>query len=199
MYHELRTSTKFKDGWNKFLLNLIGEKASPAFYQHVSHIVFRALIEFEYPLSYTTSSEKTSYQPLTYDKQNALRYVAGYVCREVRERLKLCSMPEKQDMILCLIELGGDELFEERGTETWTNIVDRGGLWHISDQTYSIFLIMEEVIRQHLTLSGISTQSENSRKSIMDTILNNEDLIFEWDIIAAEMEEVSTVNLLSCM
>ena len=72
-------------------------------------------------------------------------------------------------------------------------MVDRGGLWHISDQTYSIFLIMEEVIRQHLTLSGISAQSENSRKSIMDTILNNEDLIFEWDIIAAEMEEeVST-------
>ena len=67
-------------------------------------------------------------------------------------------------MILCLIKHGGDELFEERGTETWTNMVDRGGIWHISDQTYSIFLIMEEVIRQHLTLSGISTQSENSRK-----------------------------------
>ena len=58
-------------------------------------------------------------------------------------------------------------------------MVDRGGLWHISDQTYSIFLIMEEVIRQHLTLSGISAQTENSRKSIMDTILNNEDLMFE--------------------
>ena len=51
-------------------------------------------------------------------------------------------------------------------------MVDRGGLWHISDQTYSIFLIMEEVICQHLTLSGISAQTENSRKSIMDTILN---------------------------
>ena len=98
--------------------------------------------------------------------------------------------------ILCLIELGGDELFEERGTETWTNMVDRGGLWHISDQTYSIFLIMEEVIRQHLTLSGISAQTENSRKSILDTILNNEDLMFDWDIIAAEMkEEVSTAVL----
>ena len=29
----------------------------------------------------------------------------------------------------------------------------------------------------------------------MDTILNNEDLMFEWDIIAAEMEEVSTAVL----
>ena len=63
LYHELRTSSKFKDGWNKFLLNLIGEKAPPAFYQHVSHIVFRALIELEYPLSNTTSSQKPRINP----------------------------------------------------------------------------------------------------------------------------------------
>ena len=75
-----------KDGWNKFLLNLIGEKASPAFYQHVSHIVFRALIELEYPLSNTTSSAKTSYQPLTFEEQNALRYVRSWVCLQESAR-----------------------------------------------------------------------------------------------------------------
>ena len=92
-------------------------------------------------------------------------------------------------MILCLIELSGDELFEERGTELWTKTVDRGGLWHISDQTYGVFVIMEEIIRRHLSLAGVATPTENARQVLVDVTRKNEDLLFEWDMLSAEVED----------
>ena len=39
-------------------------------------------------------------------------------------------------MMILLMECAGDE---NVGMETWTNRIDRGGLLHINDQTYSIF------------------------------------------------------------
>ena len=66
--------------------------------------------------------------PLTYEEEKALHYVAGYVCRKLKERLESSSQPNKDDMIVCLMELSGDEMNEERGTEPWTNLIDRGGL-----------------------------------------------------------------------
>ena len=30
--------------------------------------------------------------------------------------------------------------------ETWINMIDRGGLWQVNDRTYSLFVIMEEVV-----------------------------------------------------
>lgn len=45
-------------------------------------------------------------------------------------------------MILCLINTRGDEMDEDGGTK---NAIDRGGLQHINDQTYSLFYAIEEV------------------------------------------------------
>ncbi len=49
----------------------------------------------------------------------------------------------------------GDESDEEQGTEQWANAIDRGGLWHINDNTYFIFYLMEEEIRKHLVISSV--------------------------------------------
>ena len=53
----------------------------------------------------------------------------------------------KDVMFLCVLELSGDEDNEERGTEKWTNELNRGGLWHISDLACSLFYAMEQVLR----------------------------------------------------
>jgi hypothetical protein len=58
--------------------------------------------------------------------------VAGYICRKVRKQLEKSKHKNKDDMIFRLMELSGDEE-DERGTEDWTNSLDRGGLWHVSD------------------------------------------------------------------
>ena len=40
----------------------------------------------------------------------------------------------------------GDGLNDER-TEEWTNLMDRGGLWHVDDETYDLFLAIEVELR----------------------------------------------------
>ena len=73
----------------------------------------------------------------SYEEQNTLQYVAGYIIRKVQQKLETSTHPRKVEMVLLLMECAGDELSENFGTKTWTNRIDRGGLWHINDQTYS--------------------------------------------------------------
>ena len=79
--------------------------------------------------------------------RNALRYVAGYVCRKVQSKIAKSKIENREEMLLFCVELCGDEE-DDRGTEEWTNRIDRGGLWHISDDVYVIFYILEEEIRK---------------------------------------------------
>ena len=170
-------------------------QASPAFFQYVTHTLFKALIEMEYPVS--DAQTETPHQILKSEEENALRYVAGYVCRKVRVNLEASnSIPNKDDMILCVMELSGDEMDEDRGTEEWTNLIDRGGLWHVNDQTYSVFYAMEEVIRQHLTTAAVSKQKEGARKQLTSSILQNEEVLFQWCILARDTDEGVATTLL---
>ena len=56
-------------------------------------------------------------------------------------------------MILCLIELVKDHNTErqlETDHEHWTDLIDRGGLWHVKDTTYRLFFAIEHVVREVL-------------------------------------------------
>ena len=87
--------------------------------------------------------------------------------------------------VCLLMEWAGDEFNENCGTEAWTNMVDCGGLWHINDQTYSLFVIMEEEVRQHYALgkSGIT------KDSALEAISQSNDLLFKWCIITSEADD----------
>ncbi len=54
-----------------------GSKASPIFYQYVTDKLFRKPVNNEHQGA-----------ELSYEEENAIRYVAGYVCRAVRSQLK---------------------------------------------------------------------------------------------------------------
>ena len=41
-------------------------------------------------------------------------------------------------MLIFMTELSGDEIDEEKGTEAWTNDIDRGGLWQVNDTAYTL-------------------------------------------------------------
>ena len=75
-------------------------------------------------------------------EHNALRYVAGYICQKIRNNLESSLEPFKDDnMIDCIMHLAGDEAGEDAETELLVNTINRGGLWHINDTTYSLFVI----------------------------------------------------------
>ena len=50
-------------------------------------------------------------------------------------------------MMACLDEINDvDKLNDDRGTEAWINLLDRGGLWHINDMIYGLFVEIEQVV-----------------------------------------------------
>lgn len=187
-YHKLRVSDAFQKDWEKFLRDAICQPASPTFFQYVSHRIFKELVKEKHRVSETLEDQAS---PITKEDENALRYVAGYVCRKVQTKLKSSSLPCKDDMILFISELSGDEWDETQGTEEWTNAIDRGGLWHIKDNTYTLFYLMEEEIRLHLNTKSLSakTLNEGTREKNFDAILENEDLLFQWSLLSPTLDD----------
>ena len=113
---------------------------------------------------------------------NSLRYVAGYVCRKASKQLETSKHEEKDYMISCMMELSGDEENEERGTENWTNLVDRGGLWHVNDIAYYLFYAIEEEVHYHLVPDLASKLSEGSKDIITSAVMDSEDVLFQWSL-----------------
>ena len=127
--------------------------------------------------------------PMTWGEENALRYITGYVCRKVHGKLAKSSVKDKEEMVLFCVELCGDEEDEHLGTEEWTNTIDRGGLWHVSDNTYTVFTILEEEIRRHLKVSALNDLNEVTKKTILEATLKNEELLFRWTLITASADD----------
>ena len=174
LYHVLRSSAEFKDAWIEFTEAATGMVPPPAFYQHVTHTIFKKLIQLHYPVTVKSSSIPTA---LTREEENALRYVCGYVCRKLRIQLESSSRRNKDDLILFIMDMSGDECDEDRGTEDWINSIDRGGLWHVSDLTYDLFYSMEEVLRRHFKPGGASRLKEGSVKVMQDAVIEDEDVL----------------------
>lgn len=82
---------------------------------YVSYEIFTALIKREFEVS---STSETTTTPMTSDDLSALRYVAGYVCRKVREKLE-SSVPQKNDMIITSMEFRGSEMHSQHEYEEW--------------------------------------------------------------------------------
>ena len=77
-YHGLRISVAYRSEWQTFLESSISiSKVSPIFCQFVGDFVFKALIRLHHPIA--ESTENNSFQRLTYEETNALRYAAGYI------------------------------------------------------------------------------------------------------------------------
>ena len=62
-------------------------------------------------------------------------------------------------------------------------MIDRGGLWWINDDIFSLFVIMEEEIRQKLTKDSASKFKEGTKTEILVGLMQNEELLFECCIV----------------
>ena len=189
-YHRLRSSETFHKDWKDFVDESVGLKGYPVLYQFVTHIIFKKLIKAQYPLSDSTAESPD--RPLTYQEQNALRYVSGYVIHKLRHRFEKSHHPKKTDMILFLFEFAGDELCGN--TEEWINSIDRGGLQHVNDLTYNLFVTIEEEIRRLLTLG--CNKEDFKKETTTKAVFESNDVLFTWCLLSAGIsDDIATVVL----
>lgn len=197
-YHKLRTSDSFKKEWTTFLKNSVQVELSAAFYQYVTHEVFKELIKSNHPVNFANVSAQPL-PPLTNVEENALRYVAGYVCRKVHERLQSSTSKDKAVMILCLTDMNGGDEDSLKHTDAWLNTINRGGLWQVTDEVYQLFVIMEEQLRQKLTTAHEEHLSTSKKTELVDDLLKNEDLLFQWCFCATDLAQDTAMVLLKQM
>ena len=132
-FHAVRVSTSFKMCWKNFLTLA----NSPLLYQRLSDLI----MEFQ-----CSDSTEPNITPLTYEDKNALRYVAGYVCDKLRIKISASKLPSKESLLLCLSELCDEDEVVSSSAD-WMHAIDRGGLCHVNENTFSLFAQIEIVVR----------------------------------------------------
>ena len=160
-YFYIRSQETFSNRWTTFLCGANSPIGAPVLYQHLTDIIFKELLREKYSVS-ANDSERAG-PVITLDEANVLRYVAGYVCRHLRKKIEASNRPLKEDMVLYLMTMVKDKSEASSGPcEEWTNLVDRGGLWHVQENTHSLFLCLEEEVR--LLLPSLLHEADKKEK-----------------------------------
>ena len=83
--------------------------------------------------------------------------------------------------------------------ESWTTLIDRGGLFHVSDSTYTLFHAMEEEVRDHLRKMPTHKITDGFKQKLLSSIASNEDALFYWSMLSADADEEDAQTLLKMM
>lgn len=152
-------------------------------YQHLTDLMFRAIMSKICSLQSTEESERPAITP---SQANALHYASGYVCRHLCKKLKGSSHQFKEEFIQCLVKLvrDVDDNEEIETVEEWTELVHRGGLWRVRN-TFQVFCALEEELQ--LSLHTVVLESTDATKAtLIRKLTTNEDVTFYWCIAASD-------------
>lgn len=176
-FHEIRCTSEFATAWEGYIEKL-DLTNNPISYQHVTLKYFETLIHNKMKSIAKDGSipaEETNIT-LTYEEENAIRYMSGYVIRKLK-----CGPTD------FLVRKNKAEIAEVESSE-WIALIDRGGLVHVTDECFQLFLSMEGVIRRHLENTKVKNFSEVFKK--MEKIINSDDsVLFDWLMITGDEEE----------
>ncbi|XP_065899137.1 uncharacterized protein [Dysidea avara] len=139
-FHKLRSSDDFFQEWKCYLEQIMGISAKSVFFQLITAELFEQLLHDTYCCE-NAAPEDNDEARLTYEEENAIRYMAGYVVRNLQRKMA--------DEVEMLIETDKKRIQESNSTD-WINIIDRGGLIHVTDECYQLFLAIEHATCQEL-------------------------------------------------
>lgn len=88
-FYILRTSKDFIQRWTDFLQVIDVSSIQPALYQHLTDEIFKLLVQSHFQVVHLDEGVSTN---VTSDERNALRYIAGYVCRHLHKKLRERTM-----------------------------------------------------------------------------------------------------------
>ena len=167
-----------------------GKKANAVIIQFLIDKLFKAIIQSHVTVQ-TITPGGCSEVTLTYIEQNALRYAAGYIPKHLRSNLKSSAHPLKRELMWRLLDLT-DEMDDVTADESedWLNMIDRGGLQHVTHKTYILLLSMEMALQRSLP-----TIKVDFKEKVTAAIMKDDDVLFNWVMISGdwESEEADTL------
>ena len=150
--------------------------------------------------SHHHSSDSSSSYNLTFIEENAIRYLAGYVVRKLELKFSRRSTQEAAECIRVLKDMGGKlksrETISEHPSTEWTKLIDQGGLYHIDDLVYDLFVGIERLANDKLSaiFNSKGKGIEQVKKEKLAWLCNDEDVQFLWCMISPTTIEEESVR-----
>ena len=133
-------------------------------------------------------------QHMTLDEENAVRYVAGFVIRAAKDKLKV---PNEQEILNILNSMVRVEEASSTSTssEDWVKSVNRGGLVQITEDAHQLFCAIEYCVRSQLHTSNMCSMDSTFRSRLTNSVLSNSEVQFRWACIGNVDEEAGETCL----
>lgn len=116
-------------------------------------------------------------------EENAIYYTAGYVVKKLLHQYKTHSGEARENLVKAALSLLGDTQSNIETYDTyldyvkvWTSTTDRGGLKHVSDDTFRFFKALELIAYELLI-------KETTREHAINEMVTNENVLFQWDLV----------------
>ena len=103
------------------------------------------------------SDEDSSPRKLTSVEENAIRYAAGFVIRKLLK--KYCKKKTLKEVETCQVlnEMASkavhtsESCANQHQSKTWISLADRGGLYHVSNTDFDLFVVIEMKTNEELS------------------------------------------------
>jgi len=131
-------------------------------------------------------------------EENAIYYAAGYVVYKLIKRYRQSTKEKATKTTGALLAMVGQDAVGDMCQDatsyldyvkTWTRTTDRGGLRHVSDDTYKFFIAIE-LITYKLILAG------EQKEKIMCEVMGDENVKYLWEIASDLSDEKLKISLL---
>ena len=167
--------------------------ATPILYQYLTDLIFRSLVRDKFDIGLQEPLADT--QEMSYDEANVLMYAAGYVVRHT-SKIKKKNLHSGKELLssaqqLLKVSQQATNRDDPGTAKEWTELVDRGGLWHVRETTFHVFCALEEETRPHLgALCSETSTAPTFHTEFFEKLIASEDVQFFWCIAAADFNIV---------
>ena len=203
-FHQMRLDNSgiLHFAW-KELLSRLSLDDSSLLMQSLYDEIYSLLVK-EYFSSQSTAvqspSSASAAVSFTDDELNAMRYACGYIPHVLLKKYEVRDGNIFAQYVECLgnmaVEGEGDNLLAY--TSKWFTQVNRGGLFPLNDNSFSMFIEIEKSVRQLLPQSIIRNDNDKAtfKKSVLDKIAKEENVQFYWTLLSSDIEKVENSEAL---
>ena len=120
--------------------------------------------------------------------------MSGYIIRAVEKKIGSSRSKMKEAFqfgLGCMVDKGSENV--SSSNSEWLDLVDRGGLIHVSQESYQFFHAMEMEVRRYLQDEIGCNQSADAMNQ---HVCSDIDVIYNWNICQSELEEEERQELL---
>ena len=173
---------------------------NPFHQQAVNRHLFQQLLTLHATSRYPIVIAQTPSVKVTAEEENAIRYASGYLAMKALKKYKKTKGCNSVHFVECLLHMAssGEESSFIEYTRDWIKKVDRGGLFHVNDNTFNFFKSVETKT-QELLPKHLGTKADGPNKSdLIRMITEDDDVEFWWSMLAIDiLDEAGTTALLN--